>query len=279
MRPIGQKLQETFWRIAASGLVHRRWVLGRLPDLPAAPPPIDPPDRPLRIEIVSHCWRYHHLLAYHLSSLVLHPPRDCRVTMTVFYAPEDEATSRMLEFFSEQKVPGVEWNWQPLVRGELFRRAIGRNRAALATSADWIWFSDCDVIFHDRALDVAAGLLADHPDLLCFPREHGVSELLDSDDPMLQEAAGRAGIVRIDPDAFSPELREKAVGGFQILRGDAARTLGYCAAIPFYQRPVNRWQKTHEDRTFRWILATNGTPLDIPGLYRIRHRAKGRKIG
>lgn len=279
MAELRRGLQETFWRIAASGLVPRRWALDRVPEPPATAPPIDPPDRPLEIEIVSHCWRYHHLLVYQLSSLVLHPPEECRVTMTVFHASEDEGTVETLDFFGRRSPPNVTWNWQALSRGELFRRAIGRNRAALTTSADWIWFSDCDVIFDRGALDAAARELRGRDDLLCFPREHGITDLLEDEHPLLRKGSNTMQVLEIDPAAFVPEVRDKAVGGFQILRGDVARIVGYCDPVPFYQRPVSSWQKTYEDRTFRWILGTHGTPIDIPGLYRIRHLVKGRKTG
>ncbi len=273
-------LQETFWRLAATGLFPRRWALGSLPNIPTAPTSDSRPDRPLHIEIVSHCWRYHRLLSYQLSSLVLHPPKGCRVTMTVFHTPSDQGTVRTLEHFSSRAPPGVEWSWRPLSPGELFRRGIGRNRAALATSADWIWFSDCDVIFHEGALDAAAEVLAEQDAILCFPRTHGVTELLDPEHAWLQpEGNGEDQIVDVDPDAFVPEIRQKAVGGFQIVRGDVARAVGYCRSIPLYQKPAVRWRKTYEDRALRWILGTQGTPVEIPGLYRIRHRVKGRKTG
>ncbi|MEX2529121.1 MAG: glycosyltransferase family 2 protein [Gemmatimonadota bacterium] len=278
---IGRRIQETFYRIAASGLVPRAWVAGPQPDLPAAAPPVEPPGRPLRLEIVSHCWQYHHLLHYQLSSLALHPPESTRVTMTVCYSPEDSRTVDVLGFFGGRKVPGVEWNWQPLDKERLFRRAIGRNLAARSTRADWIWFSDCDAIFHRWALDGAATVLRGRNDVLVFPREHRVTELLGANHPLLQDPTdtGQLELADIDPARFQPETREKAVGGFQIVRGDVARKVGYCRAIPFYQRPVPRWQKTYEDRTFRWLLGTHGTPVEIPGLYRIRHVEKGRKAG
>jgi hypothetical protein len=265
-------LLESFYRMAASGVLPARWFA---PTLPEAGPPI-PDERPLKLEIVSHCWRYSRLLAYQLSSLVLRPPATVTVEMTVFYCPEDLETVALLEHFGGLETPGLKWNWQPLDRQRLFRRAIGRNLAAQATDADWIWFSDCDVVFHEGALDAAASVLRRRDDRLVFPRLHRVSDILEADDPLLEAAGGGIGLVGIDPEGFHSELRDKAVGGFQIVRGDVARAGGYCASIPFYQEPVSHWQKTYEDRTFRWLLGTNGTPVDIPGLYRIRHATKGR---
>lgn len=272
-----RRLLESFYRLAASGLVPRRWLAPPPPDRPPQTEPETAPetDRPPTLEIVSHCWHYSRFLAYQLSSLALHPPAAVSVRMTVFYSPEDRDTAELLEFFGAMTVPGVSWNWRALEPTRLFRRAIGRNLAALATDADWIWFSDCDVVFHDGALDAAGSVLRGRPEPLLFPRVHRVSDLLEDDDARLR-AAGATGLVDIDPTEFHSETRDKAVGGFQILRGDIARAAGYCNAIPFYQEPVPTWQKTYEDRTFRWLLGTDGEPVEIPGLYRIRHAAKGR---
>ena len=146
---------DTLLRIAAGG-----WLPARL----FAPPPPPASERATRsgelsLEIVSHCWNYSRFLAYQLSSLVQFPPAKLRVTMTVFYAPEDTATQKLLDFFGGQTVPGVTWNWQPLAKERLFRRGIGRNLAARATTADWIWFTDCDVMFRAGCLDTLAEVL------------------------------------------------------------------------------------------------------------------------
>jgi len=46
-----------------------------------------------------------------------------------------------------------------------------------------------------------------------------------------------------------------------------------------YQTPVESFAKCHEDRAFRWLLRSQGVPLPIPGVYRIRHIKKGRYSG
>src|SRR5690606_37588747 len=90
-----------FYRVAASGWVSPRFFLH------AAPDPRKLPGRTgrLTVEIVSHCWQYAPMLAYQLSSLVRYPPRELTVRMTVFYSPEDAATSALLDFFGRQTVP------------------------------------------------------------------------------------------------------------------------------------------------------------------------------
>lgn len=265
-------IEEQFFRCAASGLVPRRLFKPRLPDRdrPAS-------GKPLELEIVSHCWKYGRLLNYQLSSLILHPPQDCRVTMTVFHCPDDRDTGRILDYFAGETVPNVTWNWQALDKERLFRRSIGRNQAALNTQADWIWFTDCDVTFQAGALESLAAELSDCNAMLTFPQIHQVSEMLQPDDPIITEAEQAPAILDLDLSRFEPERREKAVGGLQIVRGDVARAIGYCANIGVYQRPAKGFGNTWEDRTFRWLLGTHGEPLNTSSFYRIRHAPKGRK--
>ncbi|HVR43011.1 MAG TPA: glycosyltransferase family 2 protein [Thermoanaerobaculia bacterium] len=265
-------LGELLLRVAATGLVPARLFLRSVPS------PDELPGRtgPLHIEIVSHCWKYDHLLAYQLSSLVNHPPAGVTIRMTVFHSPEDRGTVALLDYFGNMTVPGVEWNWQALDRGHLFRRAIGRNRAALATEADWIWFTDCDVVFHDGCLDALGEALQGRRDRLVFPREERVTPLLSEDAPTLRATAGGLRLVEIDPAQFSVRTSSQAKGPLQITHGDVARACGYCNSLALYQKPANRWRKATEDRAFRWLLRTQGVPLEIPGVHRIRHAAKGR---
>ncbi|MGH9456387.1 MAG: glycosyltransferase family 2 protein [Thermoanaerobaculia bacterium] len=261
--------RELFFRIAASGIVPARLFL------PSVPRSSDLPARTghLTLEIVTHCWRYEHLLAYQLSSLVLHPPSTVSVTMTVFHSREDRGTVGMLERFAAMDVPNVTWNWSALATPELMRRAIGRNRAALSTTADWIWFTDCDVVFHEGCLDGLAAELQGRRDLLVFPRRENVTPLLAPDDPMLSPGDVP---VEIDVTRFAPRELGVAKGPVQITHGDLARRAGYCDAIALYQTPAPRWKKAWEDRAFRWLLRTDGVPIDVPGVYRIRHASKGR---
>ncbi len=269
--PLADNILEWFYRIAASGYFPARWIG---PDYSALPLSVNVEGR-LKLEIVSHCWRYAKILTYQLSSLVLFPPRETELTMTVFYSPGDEETLRVLNFFGRKNVPGVRWNWRPLPEHYLFRRAVGRNIAAKETVADWIFFTDCDVLFRERSIDLLGMELKERSDLLVFPRHHMVSELLPNDDPVLNNQ--HIEIRDIDPDGFFTEERNRAVGAFQITRGDAARLGGYCSNIGYYHRPVKKWRKTYEDRSFRWLLGTQGTMIDVPGFYRIRHAEKGRK--
>ncbi len=158
-------LHNLFFRFA-DRIVPPNWFLSHLPTADE----VNSYTGRLTIEIVSHCWNYSHLLAYNLSSLVNHPPRDVDVTITVFYSPEDQDTIDMLEYFSDFEISGVEWNWQQLSTEQLLRRAIGRNKAALETKADWIWFIDCDLIFHHGWSKGSLNPMSQKLNLLILPK-------------------------------------------------------------------------------------------------------------
>lgn len=264
-----------FLRIAACGWVPPSWFRGALPiDARMAR------TGRLHIEIVSHCWQYAHFLAYQLSSLVLYPPQNVDVTMTVYYNGEDEGTSALLDFFGSREVPGITWNWRELPKTALFRRAIGRNEAALATRADWIWFTDCDLLFRQGCLDGLAEALQGRRDALVFPATELITTLLDDDDPMLHNFdPQKLQVIDIDDSRFVEQKRDRATGPLQIAHGDVTRAVGYCDCLGYYQKPAEKWCKAHEDRAFRWLLGSRGTGLDIPGVYRIRHVSKGRYTG
>ncbi len=263
--------EELLIRAAASGIVPARWFI-TLPD----PATLSARRGTLSIEIVCHCWNYAHLLVYQLSSLVNFPPTGATVTMTVLHAREDEKTRAMLAFFAAITVPGVTWNWLELPRQELFRRGIGRNRIARQTKADWVWFTDCDIVFHRGCLDGLAAELQGRRDRMTYPRGENITTLLDENDPLLATKHHEPRVLDIDAGKFEFQTMRHATGGYQIVHGDIARACGYCEQLKFFQRPVERWSKAFEDRSFRWLMGTGGVPLEVPGVYRIRHRQKGR---
>ena len=270
--PWYHQAQEFIYRLGASKVLPLRILHQRMPS------DIAPTTGRLTVEIVSHCWRYSHLLAYQLSSLVNHPPQDIDVVMTVFYSNEDEATTQLLAFFAQQQLTNVRWNWQQLAPPKLFRRSIGRNQAALNSSADWVWFTDCDLYFGAGALDSLGHVLQGCNQPLVYPREERVTALLTDDSPMLK-ATKVPEVVAITEEDFETKTVTRATGPLQITHGDVARRMGYCNDLSVYQRPEPKWAKCREDRAFRWMLETQGTPIEIPAVYRIRHLEKGRYHG
>ncbi|WMS86328.1 glycosyltransferase family A protein [Pleionea litopenaei] len=263
-----------FLRFAAGGWVPASWFLPEFKKQGWAEKSM-----PMHIEVVSHCWQYAHFLLYQLSSLVNFPPQKVKVTMTVYYSNEDTNTAAVLKFFEQYAIENVEWNWQEMPKEKLFRRAIGRNHAAKNSKADWVWFTDCDLMFRENCLDELGVALEGRSDVLVFPRQERITSLLTDEDPMLSFNASAIDLKDVDTDQFSISERGRATGPLQITHGDVAREYGYCECLGYYQRPAEKWCKAYEDRAFRWLLRSQGTPLDIPGVYRIRHVFKGRYTG
>lgn len=274
MAKLSDGIAGLFLRFAASGYVPAAWFRD------VDPAAVEKAQRTgkLSLEIVCHCWNYGHLLTYQLSSLVNHRTEKLDITMTVFHAIEDESIKPVLKFFEQIDVPGIRWNWQPLPKEQIFRRSIGRNLAAKATQADWVWFTDCDIVFHENCLDTLAQELQGRKDTLVFPLRDRGTELLEDSDDVLNRGREAPAVREIALSEFTieSEVRQKAKGAFQIAHGDIARSCGYCEKISLYQRPTARWRKTYEDRAFKWLIDSQGTGLDIPSVCQIRHIVKGR---
>ncbi|MBT8040245.1 MAG: glycosyltransferase family 2 protein [Gammaproteobacteria bacterium] len=268
------KIAGYYLRFAATGAIPAQWYL------PSVPPKAEraAATGKLDLEIVSHCWNYAHFLTYQLSSLVSFPPSRLAVKMTVFYTAEDTRTGALLDYFGALDVPNVTWNWQKLPKQQLFRRSIGRNKAARETNANWIWFTDCDLLFRDDCLNVLADELQGRQDVLVYPRQERVTSMLADTDPML-DVDQKHGIADIDASRFTVSERGRATGPLQIMHGDVARACGYCESLPLYQKPSATYCKHYEDKAFRWLLRTDGVAIDVPDVYRIRHISKGRYTG
>jgi hypothetical protein len=148
---------------------------------------------------------------------------------------------------------------------------------ARTTQADWVWFSDCDIVFHAGCIDGLASELQGRQDLMTFPKQERITPMLAEDDPVLAAERDRPRVADIDISQFELATNPpKAKGAYQVVHGDVARQCGYCEQIPLYQRPAPRWAKTYEDAAYRWLLGTDGAGLDVPGVHRIRHIHKGR---
>ncbi len=264
-------VQEFLMRFAASGLMPANWLF----DAPREVNLEQPAGTPETIEIVSHCWNYAHLLQYQIQSLIENEPADVRVIYTVFYAPEDAKTTKLLKSTEKNRLKNIDWNFIPLDVPDLMRRAIGRNKAAKSTVADWIWFTDCDLLFGKDTFPSLVEELTGQDNILVFPETVLRTSLLDKNDELLCAERFSASDC-MERDCVKSHQFEKATGPVQIVRGDVARKYGYCDQIRCYQQPKERWVKTYEDRTFRWLLGTHGQPIDVESVGIIRHVEKGR---
>jgi hypothetical protein len=231
----------------------------------------------VKLEIVSHCWQYGRLLTYQLSSLMVQPPRQTDVTMTVFLTEEDRYTMEVVRYFCElDKASNLRIRPWCLSREKLWQREIGRNMAALATTADWVWFTDCDYCFGADCLDRLAVAVAQATKPLVFPRHVLISRSHEEGDQAIEQASGGPRLLTIQPDDYVVSHCRRAIGGIQIANGEIVRRLGYCKNSRSQHRLANHWMRTHSDRHFRVSLGTSGQGVNVPNVYRIRHSKRGR---
>jgi len=226
----------------------------------------------VRLEIATHCWNYSRLLTYHLSSLVLFPPKETQVKMTIVYAIDDDPTKEVIDYFKKWSVDNVEWATLPLAPKNVCRRTIGRNQVALDTQADWVWFCDADYWFGEGALDALGKVEKKGP--LVYPRLVWVSKNHGVGDKAINEIEAPR-IAQIDREDFVQTRYRRAIGGAQIARGDVLREKGYLNGNKGQMRPSAGWRRTSEDRLFRITLGTGGVPVEFPNVYRIRHSVRG----
>jgi hypothetical protein len=231
----------------------------------------------MEIEIVSHCVNYAKLLSFQMSSLVEHPPGEgVSVTYTLCYTEDDERTERTRRFFAGQEVERVRWNWMNLPWRRVNRRAIGRNEAALASSADWVWFTDVDYCFGAGCLERLAAEASPQRECLLFPKEIRATTR-EGGDALLAETPEEPALRRVPTERWVTQQTFRcAIGGVQITRGEVCRAKGYLRDSRRWQREADEWQGCREDPVFRKALGTQGCGIELPEVYRIRHNAKGR---
>lgn len=226
------------------------------------------------IQIITHCYAakipdFAAMLAAQMSSLIFWQPH-VDVLLTVCCNEDDALTMEAVGSFGTHPLPTVRI--QPLLMPlrDLFRRAIGRNRAAKASTADVVWFTDADYIFGRGCLDYVAGVdFRDSNSII--PRKAWIHRRhTDGDSEIKRVTIGE--VFEPDLSLFQSWHLRLAIGGMQIVKGDFARQ-GYLDQTK-WQNPVvdtsRGFQDTWCDKKYRKTLGLP-LPVDIPGCYRMRH--------
>lgn len=218
----------------------------------------------MQVEIITHVYGpfYATLLAQQLRSLA-----QVDSWATVFHDPNQ---AHLLSAAMDMEDGPAELLWWALPKPQLLNRNIGRNLAAKASKADWVWFADADYLFGPGSLEAVAAL-DPHAACMYWPQSVLRPEAGDffDDWPADVDPVGRCTV---------PCRVRKAIGGCQIVPGHLARQWGYLDGVERYQRPATGdvFQDTRGDGAYRgWLAAQTGLPLlpaDIPNVCRLRHR-------
>jgi len=228
------------------------------------------------IEIVVHTYaiEYPHfakLLAYQLSSLALYPPMFCKVKVTVCWTSADVRVYEVMRWFmlnTEVHVVG-----KSLQLNDIGRRSIGRNKCALETKADIVWFADADYFFGEGCLDTLAGIDWSVDTSIVYPRHVRISKNFEIGDKQILQM-DPIEVRNIDKSGFGRMTYHRAIGGIQIVKGDFARKHGYLNNRKKFQKPTDKpFADTIEDTPFRQHAEKYGKMegIRLPNLFRIRH--------
>jgi len=235
------------------------------------------------IEIISHCYAtrlksYAGFLNYQLSSLLLHPPR-CRVRACVCLSRHDTETRRVVDWFFEHGQ--LDLRAMYLTEDGMSRRAIGRNNAAMTSTADIVWFSDTDQVYRDGVFDTLAGLQWPHEAVMVYPKIIQIHKTHAIGDQYALQAR-EPRLIDIDTEDFMPKKYTRAIGGVQIVKGDFARKMGYLKDHDGWQTPkgVPFDSRCRDDVAYRSECACQGhlRGISLPGVYRLRHTKSGREL-
>jgi hypothetical protein len=224
----------------------------------------------MSVRFVTHCYagvlpQYAFFLRCQLYSFYLLRRKfsSDEFQIVVCYTPNDKPTVHALNTYGS--VLSDSLKLMPLTLAQLSKRAIGRHLTTINCRQDLIWFADADYLFRSEVL---VGLrdcsnVLSYPNTINIQQDHiSGDQLVNSDD---------------ETQCFQQEFvlckYRKAIGGAQIVSGRWARENGYL--------PNSKWQKPHkhgrpfigtpDDVAFRNQVGSQGTGIDLPGVYRLRH--------
>jgi len=236
------------------------------------------------IELVTHCYAVRHpgyaaALRYQLSSLVFLHSRHCDIICTVCYTKSDRLTKAVVnQFMDKVDISGVSYQSISMKTEELGRRCIGRNKAALKSKADIVWFTDVDHVFLPPCMDALIQLEWPKDALLIYPKKIMIHKDHDLGDDYLSREPKHWLFAWIDIQDFIVKDYDRPVGGVQIVRGDTARKYGYLNTPDTLK---NKWHKPtnnpfssfKDDVTFRKLMKEEGgvCGVEFDGVYRLRH--------
>lgn len=272
------------------------------------------------VNVVVHCWAKHlpeyakalTIQGYSLVNSLFYRLREelvppLKITWTVCLDPFDENTvqaiDKVLKYVDLTLGETDLFQVFPMClnRGDLFRRAIGRNAAVEINRDSVIWFTDADYFVGSQAIEAIAqhfngpsrignqGLI--HPANVWINHDHARGQMMLQGEGYSLISLSHIGFPA--PSEQGNASRDKlffqrpqkiCIGGVQIVDSQTASQGGYLAGTR-WQKPVDPaagFRSCRCDKAFRkQILQQTGQtsrPITIPDVYRIRHTTAGRDL-
>jgi hypothetical protein len=237
----------------------------------------------MKIEIVVNCYAverpwYAALFCYQLSSLALHKPKHCEVTVSLCCSAKDKVLEKVLEYFHSLGAFHLSVSYAHA--SVIAKRAIHRNMMCRSTYADILWFTDPDYVFGENCLDTLATLEWPKEAVLVFPRQIWEQKHETISIPSLKLLTREPQIAVVSPHEFEKKTFQRAIGSIQIVQADFAIECGYCENYPSHQTPtdipfVN--YSSISDRNFRRECKRKSgssnfqQAIKLPNVFRLNH--------
>lgn len=243
----------------------------------------------MSILIVTHCYaetlpQYAVFLRAQLGSLAAHPPKcDWKICVCHFLDDRD-VVERLYSYKSllGDHLYGIGFG----TKGELFRRAIGRNIAALdSNEAEIVWFTDVDHVFGEGCIDSLLetwrtlqwnAQTVGEPVAMVYPKTIQIQTEHARGDRFVEEQLKHPTLCPFPDDAeWETKKYDRAIGGIQICNGNLVRQHGYLNGTKWIQPTdgTKPFPSFGDDKAFRNRMAELGkiVPIELPNLFRLRH--------
>jgi len=229
----------------------------------------------MSLRIVTHCYAerlpfFADLLKFHLTS-ISHSLYEFPLRVEILCTSTDTKTLNVLNSFSDSMRKKL--SARILDPTHLWRRAIGRNIAALSSTEDFVWFCDVDYVFSPLAIATICRALREKPEAaMLYPSVVSVSKDHKTGDATIAQAE-QDKTPEIDTQDFVPSYYSRAIGGAQIVPGKLARTIGYLDKTKWMTPSHTPFPDTRDDIAARRQYAKHGPLCSfmVGGIYRIRH--------
>jgi len=232
----------------------------------------------MRTKIITHCYAsqlpfFATCLKFQLQSISV-TGVDNDVEVNVCFNRDDIDTVKVLRWYETNKVRRHKLVTFEFPVEELGRRSIGRNKAALWSKADIVWFTDVDYCFCDGIFNKLESFQWPEGASMVFPGTIMIHKNHAMGDELLKIHKNNDIVPLIVPDDFTESVLNRAIGGVQIVQGDFAYEHGYLKDEEKWQRPtVKPFGDFRDDIAYRKFCLKYGTieKVELPGIYRIRH--------
>lgn len=234
------------------------------------------------LEICIHCFNYQRRLTWLLSSILQQRGEIPDITISLAYTPDNgnPKTEDVIKLFRDKGLKIIDVILKP---DQIQCRSFGRNIRTKDTTADWILFVDCDMVYHpDFFADLKVKLESDkykNEDKVLGADRFSLNDQFCIEYFEKEDKYSYPCVIDNVVDIVSKfpvkwvRGKHNCAGYFQLARVEAIRSKNQV----YSGRNRDVWRNTKSDREFR-IRMGGRVPLDTLPQYHLNHDRQGPEI-